>query len=140
MCLTRSLALMRRHSLPPLKNLFLRLKNKIRAIPSIMTRITKGERHIRLHCSTSRIQIAQNIHGACLTALTPIKRKQVMNVHMKNEEQTDSSHDTEIHPYQRPAKRLEHLQELSHGWQHGLSSSPNVLPSFFSMSSVKTGG
>jgi hypothetical protein len=35
---------------PLKKNLIPRFDNKIGVIPSIMTRVTKGERHLRLHC------------------------------------------------------------------------------------------
>jgi hypothetical protein len=111
----------------PLKeNLIPRFNIKIRAIPSNKTRVTKGERHIRLHFSTSRIQIGQKIHGALLIASTQLMREQEMNVHI---EQTDSARDAEVHPYQRLAKKLEHLQELSHGWRCRLG--------FFSRSSSK---
>jgi hypothetical protein len=58
-----------------------------------------------------------------------LMRKRVMNVYMKNQEQTDSTCDAEVHSYQCPAKRLEHLQELSHGWQRRLE--------FFSRSSLE---
>jgi hypothetical protein len=47
-------------------------------------------------------------------------------------------YDTEIHPYQRPAKRLELFRRLSHGWQLGLSSSSGLLLSSFSMLWTKT--
>jgi hypothetical protein len=69
----------------PLKeNLVPRFDNKIRAIPSNMTRVTKGARHIRLHLSTTRIQLGQKIYGALLTASTPLMRKRAMNVYVKN--------------------------------------------------------
>jgi hypothetical protein len=54
-------------------------------------------------------------------------RKRAMNVYMKNEEQTNSACDAEIHTYKRPVKGLEHLHGPSHGWRCGLG--------FFSRSS-----
>jgi hypothetical protein len=47
------------------------------------------------------------------------------------------SFDTEIHPYQHPAKRLKLFRRVSHGWQPGLSSS-GLLLSSFSMLWTKT--
>jgi hypothetical protein len=49
-----------------------------------MTRITKGERHLHLHFSTSRIQMEQKVQGAFLAASTPFMREQVMEVHMNS--------------------------------------------------------
>jgi hypothetical protein len=49
-----------RHSLPPLRRISSRESiNKIRMIPSIMARVRKGERHLRLHLPISGIQMEQ---------------------------------------------------------------------------------
>jgi hypothetical protein len=80
---------------------------------------------------TARIQIRQKIHGALLTASTQFIRKQAMNVYMKNQNQTDSAGDAEVHPYKCPVEGLEHLQERKHGWRCRQVSSLCLLPSFF---------
>jgi hypothetical protein len=49
-----------------------------------MTRATKGERHLHLHFSISRIQMEQKVQGAFLAASIPFMREQAMNVHMNN--------------------------------------------------------
>jgi hypothetical protein len=67
---------------PLKKTLVPRFDNKIRAIPSIMTRVTKGERYLRLHFSISRIQMKQKVQGAFLAASSPFMREWPMDVHM----------------------------------------------------------
>jgi hypothetical protein len=49
-----------------------------------MTRVTKGERHLHLHFSISRIQIEQKVQGAILAASMSFMRKWAMNVHMNS--------------------------------------------------------
>jgi hypothetical protein len=58
--------------------------NKIRVIPSIMTRVTKEGRHLLLHLPISRIQMEQKVQGAFPTTSSPFMRKRAMNVHMNN--------------------------------------------------------
>jgi hypothetical protein len=88
--LIRSLALMTliknlgRHIYPLKKNLVPRFDNKTRAIPSIMTRFLKGERHLRLHFPISGIQMEPKVHGAFPTTSSSFMTKQAMNVHMKS--------------------------------------------------------
>jgi hypothetical protein len=57
---------------------------RIRVIPSIMTKVTKEERHLRLHFPISGIQMEQKVQGAFPTTSSPFVRKRAMNVHMNS--------------------------------------------------------